>query len=474
MGSYTTLIRARLVNAWEKLRMSFWFVPTLMIAAAAILAVVTLFLDDHLSDAVRNNLPWIYGGGPEGARSVLSTIASSSITVAGTTFSITIAALSLASGQFGPRLLRNFVRDTGNQIVLGTFVATFLYCLLVLRTVQGIEDERVVPHISVTVGVLLSIANLGVLIYFIHHVAMSIRADQVIAIVGQDLDHTIEHLFPAQLGHGVIAADSPEALQSPEGRSDAEVLRFDNDGYVQVIDAETLMDSASEHDLIVTLLYRPGDFVVAGETAALLWPAAHVDRTTRETIRGAFMLGHERSAQQDVLFVMNQLVEVAVRALSPGINDPFTAISCLDRLTTVLCRVAQRPLPDGRRYSDDDRLRVVAKPIRFEELVDAAFDQIRTYGRQDVKVMSRLLDLLTRIGGATSDPARRAPLIHQAELTYAGSAAALSADGDRETLEHYYRSALFQLNDLSGTHQDDAQAQRRAATSPVRRDTARR
>ncbi len=466
MLSYLKSARARLTTSWEKLRMSFWFVPTLMVAGAAVLAFVTLAIDEQLTDAARDGLPWLYGGSPEGARSLLSTVASSSITVAGTTFSITIAALSLASAQFGPRLLRNFVRDTGNQIVLGTFVATFLYCLLVVRTVRGMEDSRVVPHLSVTVGVLLAIANLGVLIYFIHHIAMSIRADHVIATVGHDLDKAIEQLFPEQLGRGLGAAvaEAEASHTASMEPSDAQAVTLDHDGYVQVIDVSTLMDLAVDHDLVVTLLYRPGDFVVAGEPVALLAPAKYVDNQVCDAIRGTLILGRERSAQQDVLFVVNQLVEVAARALSPGINDPFTAITCLDRLATVLSRVAQRPLPDGRRYSDDGQLRVVAVPIRFAELVDTAFDQIRSYGRNDLKLTTRLLDLLARIGGVTADSARREPLIRQAQLTYEGSYAAQTTDGDRETIERCYRTALYRLNSPS-----TSEANRALASSPEAR-----
>jgi uncharacterized membrane protein len=441
-------LRTQLRARYEQLRTSFWFVPALMSVGAALLALVTLAVDARLSDEVRSGLTWIYGGGPEGARSLLSTVASSAITVAGTTFSITIAALSLASSQFGPRLLRTFVRDTGNQVVLGTFVATFLYCLLVVRTVRGLEDTRVVPHLSVTVGVLLAIANLGVLIYFIHHVAMSIRADQVIAAVGHDLDGAVEHLFPEQLGRGLVAqGDDVEAPAAPPPAAppDALPVALDQDGYLQVLDVESLLGLTVEHDLVVTLLCRPGDFIVAGEPAALVWPAERLDDEVRGAVAGVFILGRERSAQQDVLFVVNQLVEVAARALSPGVNDPFTAITSLDRLGAVLCRVARRPLPDGRRYDEGGRLRVVAAPVRFDELVDAAFDQIRHYGRDNLVVMGRLLDTLARVGEAAAD-ARRAPLLRQARLAYEGSRDALPTDGDRATLEERYHAALGRLN----------------------------
>ncbi|HMQ32772.1 MAG TPA: DUF2254 domain-containing protein, partial [Chloroflexaceae bacterium] len=294
---------ARLGALAEHLRMSFWFVPALMSAGAALLALVSLAVDNALSDELLSGLEWVYGGGPEGARSLLSTVASSAITVAGTTFSITIAALSLASSQFGPRLLRNFVRDRGNQMVLGTFVATFLYCLLVVRTVRGLEDSRVVPHLSVTIGVLLAIANLLVLIYFIHHIAMSIRADQVIAAVGHDLDGAIQQLFPEQLGQGLVAqAGEPEAPAPPPAAAPgATPIALDHDGYLQVLDVETLMGLATERDLVVTLLRRPGDFVVADEPVALAWPAEHVDAAVCDSVRAALILGGERSSQQETI-----------------------------------------------------------------------------------------------------------------------------------------------------------------------------
>jgi uncharacterized membrane protein len=319
--SSLSVVHAQLSALWERLRMSFWFVPTLMSAGAAVLAFTMLALDARLGDDLLDSLSWVYGGGPEGARSLLSTVASSAITVAGTTFSITIAALSLASSQFGPRLLRNFVRDTGNQVVLGTFVATFLYCLLVVRTVRGLEDIRVVPHLSVTVGVLLAIANLGVLIYFIHHVATAIRADQVVAAVGRELDGALDQLFPEQLGRGLVAQVAEREL--PAAPPDARAVALDRDGYLQIVDAGSLMALAGERDLVVRLLRRPGDFVIAGEAVALIWPATQADAECRDAIRSTLILGSERSAQQDALFAVDQLVEVAARALSPGVNDPL-------------------------------------------------------------------------------------------------------------------------------------------------------
>ena len=195
-------MKLRLVGTWQSLRASYWFLPALMALSAALLAVITLRVDGALNAERANRLDWLYTGGASGARDVLAAIAGSTIAVAGTTFSITIAVLQLTSGQFGPRLLRNFMRDTANQAVLGTFTATFLYGLLVLRQVRGLDDFQFVPHLSVTVGIGLGIVSVGVLIYFIHHIASSIQAANVIATTSRELEHAIERLFPVAVGRG--------------------------------------------------------------------------------------------------------------------------------------------------------------------------------------------------------------------------------------------------------------------------------
>ena len=205
----------RLRAWWDYLRGTYWAVPSAMAAAAVGLSVAMIQLDEATTATMLERWSWVYTGGPEGARAVLSTIAASMITVAGVTFSITIVALTLASQQFGPRLLKNFLRDLGNQIVLGTFVSTYLYCLLVLRTVRGSDAEEFVPHLAVTVGVVLAILSLGVLIFFIHHVATSIQASRIIANVANDLELAIERMFPDAIGEDAGAAATVGAM--PDG-----------------------------------------------------------------------------------------------------------------------------------------------------------------------------------------------------------------------------------------------------------------
>jgi uncharacterized membrane protein len=268
-------VRALLIKYWDRLRSSFWFLPSLMAAGAVALAFAMVTVDEAVAEEWVLELGWVYTGGAEGASAVLGTIASSMITIAGLVFSMTLVALSLASSQFGSRLLRNFMRDTANQLVLGTFVATFLYCLLVLRTIRRADEVAFVPHVSVTLGVLFAIASLGVLIYFIHHVSVSIQADQIVARVGAELNAGIDRLFPDRTGQGT----SRPAAESLDDGFDARSrpIAADGDGYVQIVDAQALLRMATRADALFRVDRRPGDYVVEGTTIVTVAPGDCVE-----------------------------------------------------------------------------------------------------------------------------------------------------------------------------------------------------
>ncbi|RYG25776.1 DUF2254 domain-containing protein [bacterium] len=364
---------------WDDLRTNYWFVPALMALTSIWVAFALVRLDQSLRDEVVRELGWIYTGGPEGARSVLSVIAGSVIGVAGTTFSITIAVLSLASGQYGPHLLRGFLRDTGNQVVLGAFTSTFLYCLLVLRTVRGTEQTTYVPHLSVTFGVVLALADVGVLIYFIHHVSESIQVSNIIERVGKELDRAIERLFPEDVG----TKEGENAL--PVGLPD--VVASERSGYVVAVDTSALLHFASRSDLVVKLLARPGEHVVEGQPLMSVWLAGG---GPTERLRRAFAISHARTTIQDAEYAFMQLSEIGIRALSPGTNDPFTAIACVDRLTASMCRLAKRGYPSEWRHDKRGRLRIVANPYPYSRLVEAAFGHIRQAASNQPAVLERL------------------------------------------------------------------------------------
>lgn len=431
----------QLLRFWEPIRASYWFVPSLMTIGAILLAIGMIELDHAVPDGAMKQLGWAYSGGPEGARAVLATVAGSVMSTAGVTFSITIAALSLASGQFGPRLLNNFMRDTGNQVVLGTFIATFLYCLLVLRTIRGVDGAQFVPSLAVSVGVLLGLASLGVLIFFIDHVARSIQAPHVIAEVAHELHHSIEQMYPTHIGSEApeirlrhIDDEIPADFERCAGR----VCSADN-GYVQGIDETKLIRLATELDLLLRMEHRPGDFVVRHMPLVRVWPPESLTAEVAEQIQDAWVFGISRTQRQDAAYSVAQLVEVAVRALSPGINDPFTAMQCLDQLAAALSHLAQSRFPTIYRFDDEQTLRVIAPRIyTFPEMVDIAFDQIRHYGRDSTTVTLRMLDSVATVLHFAEGDTDRAALLRQAEMIRRGARETLPEPQDLQEVELRY------------------------------------
>jgi uncharacterized membrane protein len=431
------------LNHWDRIRNSFWFVPTIMAGGAIAFAYATVALDAAVTDRWLRDSSWAYTGSAEGATAMLGTIASSMITIAGVVFSITLVALSLASSQLGPRLLRNFMGDKPNQVVLGTFVATFLYSLIVLRAIRRADEGIFVPHLSVALGVLLAIASLGVLVYFIHHVAVSIQADNVVARVGAELAAGIDRLFPEAIGkssHG--RTDLPEAFVR-----DSCPISAAEDGYVQLIDGDALLALAAEEDLIVRVERRPGHFVVKDSPLALVWPSTRVHDRTRAQINAAFVLGTQRTPVQDVEFAVSQLVEIAVRALSPGVNDPFTAVACVDRLGAALSRLTQREMPSPDRLDGENKLRVIAPITTFPDIADAAFDQVRQYARTSAAVTIRLLETIAVVANFARRSEDRAALRRHAEMIARGSLEELPEKEDRHTVETRFLVAM-QLLDM--------------------------
>jgi uncharacterized membrane protein len=375
-------LKTRIANRWHALRATFWFVPALFAAAAAALAVVLVELDErHYAD-----FEFLYQGDADGARGLLAMLAGSMIGTAGVAFSITIVALSLASSQFGPRLLRNFLRDPGNQVALGSFVATFLYCLVVLRS---IVDGRPVPVLAVSFAVALSLASLGVLIFFFHHVAASIQASNVVAAVAGDLQQAIERFCPEGAG-----GEEPAPAAAPRG---GVVVAAERSGYVQAIDHQGLVAIAARLDAVIEALPRAGHFAIAGSPLARVAASGAVAEADAAAVRRAFVIGAQRTPDQDLEYSVRQLVEVALRALSPGINDPFTAMNCIDWLGVAVVELGRRGMPRSRHRDGEGRLRLLTAEPTFAGVVDAAFQQIRQAGAGHVAVAIRLLETFAAI-----------------------------------------------------------------------------
>jgi uncharacterized membrane protein len=430
-------VRGQFFKLWNGVRSGFWFIPAVMAGAAVALAWVSVTVDELVTEWLALKLGWTFAGRAEGASAVLGIVAGSMITIAGVVFSMTLIALSLASSQLGPRLLRSFMRDSTTQVVLGTFVATFLYCLIVLRTIRRAEEVTFVPHLSVTLGVLLAVASVGVFIYFIHHVSVSIQADEIAARISKELIERIDRLFPEQIGQGAprVPTEPPDAGFFEAFDHEARPVGADGDGYLQFIDVEAMLALAMEEDLIVRLERKPGNYVVASCPLALIWPGSRLTDRLTDQVRSFFVLGHHRTSDQDIKFGVNQLVEIAVRALSPGLNDPFTAITCVDRLGSALCRLASRDMPSPYRHDRQNQLRVIAPTDTFSEITDAAFNQIRQYSRSSAAVTIRLLETIAVVAGFAHRPRDRATLLRHAEMIARGASEGLPEDHDRREVE---------------------------------------
>lgn len=439
-----------LLKVWDHLRSSFWFVPAAMACLAVALALCAVALDKAVGEDWLERMGWIYSGGAEGASQLLSTVAGSMIAIAGTVFSMTLVAMSLASSQLGPRLLRNFMRDTANQVVLGSFVATFVYCLLVLRTIRRGDEVAFVPHLSISIGVLLAMVSIGVLIYFIHHVSVSIQANEVVARVSRELEDGIGRLFPGRLGKPaseVSKAPGESDVPATFAR-DARPVGALEDGYLQLINADALMTLASQEDLLLQLERRPGHYLIKGQAMVMVWPGERVTEALAGKLNDAFVLGDQRTATQDVEFSFLQLVEIAVRALSPGINDPFTAIACVDRLGSALSRLARCDMPSPLRFDAHGRLRLIALGATFAGIVDTAFNQIRQSARSNPAVAIRMLDTIAQIAAHVHNPQDAACLQRHADMIVRGARGAVPEAEDRLAVEVRFKAATQVLRKL--------------------------
>lgn len=406
----------RQVCGW--FRETFWLVPAIMIALGLAGGLLLVELDRRgLVSRAFIESPWIYNGGATGARTLLGVVASSTIGVAGTAFSITIAALSLAAGQMGPRLLRNFTRDRGNQVTLGAFLATFVYALVVLRSVRTTDEGEFIPHLALSFGIFLAVTCVAMLVFFINHVAGRINVETVIDLVSGELGAALQR----------FATDDAGPQSPPEEFWNGAVpVADDRRGYLQHLDAEALASWAKEHGTAIRMLVRPGDFVFPG--APIAWLTREVDGAD-EAIGAATALASQRVSSDDLEYAVRQLVEVGVRALSPGINDPHTAIGVLDRLGAALCGIAGVRLPTGVVLRDGKPVLVVPA-IDYGGLTDAMFHMIRQNGSASPAVLIRLIEVLTVVASCETSAARREVLKRHADLVLRDAERSIASPAD--------------------------------------------
>jgi uncharacterized membrane protein len=417
---------------WQLMQASFWFLPALMVVDAVVLAVLLITLDMNVDLHLAARWPLLFGAGAAGARGLLTTVASSMITVAGVVFSITLVALSLTSSQYSSRVIRNFMRDRVNQWVLGVFLGIFAYCLVILRTIRGGDEGAFVPALAVLTGLLLAFIGIAVLIHFIHHIATSIQASSIVATAARETLAAVDHLFPEALGEdddeGVdntlaSAIASQPWLAVPAGKT----------GYVETLDADALLEVARTLETLLRMEHGIGDFVVAGTPLVSLRDPGDLDDTTTARLNATYVIGRQRTVEQDVAFGIRQIVDIAMKALSPGINDTTTAVMCVDQLAAILTRLAMRRIA-APYWRDQGVLRVMARSPSFESLLSEGFDQIRQNAEGNVAVLLRLLNALETIAGVTKSQRRRLVLEQKIEDIAETSARSIASPRDRDRL----------------------------------------
>lgn len=436
-------VKLIILKLWRRLSGSFWFLPSLMVSSTVGLACTNLYLDHLMSDLGAQPTTWWTVASVETARSLLSTIAGSMITVAGVTFSIVIVALTLAASQFGPRLLVGFMQDTGNQFVLGTFVSVFAYCLIVLVQLPESGSQRV-PQIATLTSLALAALAVGVLIYFFHHISTSIQAGELVREAGRALDHALERALPKETSE----PDEPreqEATWPPEEFSGTTAdVPSQKGGYLNRLDDDRLLEIAVDHDLRLLVVPQPGDFLITGQPLATVAPADSLDDDIAQAIREAIPLETKRENCEDLPLALDRLTEIAVRGLSPGINDPYTAINALDQATACLARILDRLPARQVREDDDGTARVYLRTPDGSDVLERALGPIRTYGSRDARVLAALVETLSTLGCAGRER-WHAALRQQLESVVEVAGSGLELQADRVRIEGVCQRAMESL-----------------------------
>lgn len=377
-------------------RASYWFVPALLVLGCATLALGLVELDARLPEHMLERMPRLFGAGAEGSRALLSAIATSTMTVAGVVFSINIVALSLATAQYSPHVLQNFMRDRANQAVLGLFLGIYTYCLIVLRTIRG-GDESFIPGASIVAGILLALLGVFFLIFFIHHVSMSIQVSNIVSHIAAETRAVIARSHPAPRA-------GMHAVEGTEPADGGDALRHRGaPGYIEHIDYEALADIAAGHGGFAGVPVAVGDFVLTGQVLAVLHGGRLHGDGVHERVRGAYAIGQTRNIDQDAAFGLQQLVDIACRALSASNNDATTALHALDHLTVLLAMLAGRDLDAGRTVRRDGRVVLACARPGFDDYLRLVATPFRRQARVAPEVFGRLVSALERVGLATRD-----------------------------------------------------------------------
>lgn len=439
--------KTRLMHIAELLSNKFWIIPLICLIAAGLSAYLNISLDKHYFSFNATPLSFLfYFSDPQSIRTLLTTAAGALLGVAGVAFSVTITSLVLASQQFGPRLLRNFMRDTFNQAVIGLFISTFLYCLLIMQFTSDMEDAKFTPVISMLVVLALVVVDLLLLVFYIHHVAASIQADSIISAVYSELTERLDSQFPeADEKSDHLPAADKESFQAGFDEH-SKKIRAQVSGYLQAVDEQRLLSLTKDNELAIKVHFRAGDYIMKGsELVSCLGPDEETVDELSAKILDQFIIGEVRTPEQDARYAIHQLVEVALRALSPSINDPFTALTCINRLGSALAIVMERRFPLSHYYDEEGRLRLQLHPYSFTTLLASAFDQIRRNTAHHTEVITGLLDTLQQLATQAHRPGQATAIQEQADAIYMAAKDHIRVQKDLDAVSAVYEKINLTL-----------------------------
>lgn len=435
-------MNTRLRQYWQKLYESLWFVPALMTVLFFALAYGLVYFDAHTSWQGKKQFPLLFGMGADGSRGMLAAISGSMLTVATLAFSLTLSTISQVGNQYSPRVLREFMRDRVNQVVIGYFVGVFTYSLVVLGTIRSNDEGPFVPSTAVLTGFLFSLGGVAALIYFIHHIAESLQIGTIVQRVLDETTASIRTLFPTTFGEAIDDPHQVEiALRYAHEQTGWQPVRPHQAGYLQRINTDGLLRWAVKHQVVIQLHQRIGDFVDYGtllfQVRNDMKRSATLTADWPDNLMDYVAIGRHRNIEQDVAFGIQQLVDIALKALSPGINDTTTAIMAVDYLGAILVQLAKREFP-SRLRSDGHTWRVLVHTYDFDEYVIEAFGLICINAKGNHAVLRRLLRALAGIADEVVTPDRKRILHQQAKRVVEQADETLSTTYEKMAVRQVY------------------------------------
>lgn len=410
---------AKIKQLQDDIFTQFWVVPLLLALTGLALSLILLSLDHiFISDMILIKFGNLFDA--TNARTLLSVVAAAVITITSVTFSLTILTLSIASNQLGPRLLPNFIRQKTAQFVLGFFIGTFIYALVVMQAIPSPDLANATPHLAILVGLALGISCFFLLIYFINYVCQIIQLDNVLSFLTMNIYNSIDTTLQNsnQSSSKKQARNSLLIKEQILKKSHKTVLSFDDTGYIQTIDYKKLLDIATDNGIIISIHMDCGKFTYNKLPIMIVYSNKALDDNIANSCLSTIERGKRRSNVQDIEFAFEQLSEIAIRAMSPGINSPHTAIHCLNHIAEGLQVLSTKQMLDNTLFDDKDKLRVIRKVVTFEDVVSIALDRLRQDAVKDLSISIKLLTIINDLLSTTKPKLLHATLCKQAKMIY--------------------------------------------------------